>query len=239
MKTMLITGATSGIGRALVNVASANDWNVIACGRNEAALQQLRMIKQVKGICFDVTQKDAVNQSLSSIDAPDVVVLNAGVCEYVDVEAFDSDMFERVFAVNFFGVVHCIEALLPKLRRGSQIVIVDSLARLLPFTKSQAYGASKAATHYLTKTLAVDLKARGIIVQSVSPGFIETPMTDQNDFDMPMKMHVDDAAKALFHGIRLKERSIYFPYGFAFILRALSKLPNAVKVWLGGTLNKQ
>lgn len=85
------------------------------------------------------------------------------------------------------------------------------MARLLPFTRSQAYGASKAALHYFTKSLEVDLHDRGIKVQAVSPGFVETPLTDKNDFDMPMKITATEAAESMLKGIETDKQTVFFP----------------------------
>jgi NAD(P)-dependent dehydrogenase (short-subunit alcohol dehydrogenase family) len=231
MKRILITGATSGIGEALVKLASSSGYEVIACGRSAEKLAPLMALPHVTTAQFDVSDKQQTQLKLSQIDA-DIYVLNAGVCEYVQMDDFEPEMFRRVFEVNFFGVVNCINALLPKLVAGNQLLIVDSMARLLPFTQSQAYGASKAALHYLTKTMEVDLAQRGVIVQSASPGFVETPLTDQNDFDMPMQITAKDAAESILKGIQHQSSSLYFPKIFGFILRFLSHLPNSMKVAL-------
>lgn len=231
MKRILITGATSGIGEALVKHAAQSGYDVIACGRNADKLKTFEGVRAVTTLQFDVTDRQQTKLKLEAISA-DIYVLNAGVCEYVDLDSFDPDMFKRVFEANFFGVVHCIDALLPKLSTGSQLVLVDSMARFLPFTQSQAYGASKAALHYLTKTMEVDLADKGVVVQSISPGFVETPLTDKNDFDMPMKISVHEAAKSLLKGIERQSASVYFPTMFGLLLRFLSRLPSSLKVAL-------
>ena len=102
---------------------------------------------------------------------------------------------------------------------------MDSMARLLPFTRSQAYGASKAALHYFTKSLEVDLHDRGIKVQAVSPGFVETPLTDKNDFDMPMKITATEAAESMLKGIETDKQTVFFPRMFGLILRFMHILP--------------
>lgn len=223
-KKILITGATSGIGEALTRLADKRHYSVIACGRNADKLTELKQLENVETLQFDVTDELASRRALASIQC-DIAVLNAGTCEYVDVDAIEPAMFHRVFEPNFFGVVNCVAALRHSLMAGDQLVIIDSLARLLPFTKSQAYGASKAALHYFTKTLEVDLSKDGIIVQSVSPGFVETPLTDKNDFDMPMKISVEEAAEDLLDGIESKTRNVYFPTRFSLLLRLLNALP--------------
>lgn len=231
MSRMLVTGATSGIGLALAKLAATRGYEVIACGRNADVLAELATLKNVQTLQFDVADEEQTSAALGQLSV-DVAVLNAGVCEYVDVNHIEPDMFKRVFSANFFGVVNSVAALLPNLNRGNQLVLVDSLARLLPFTRSQAYGASKAALHYFSKSLEVDLADRGILVQSVSPGFVKTPLTDKNDFDMPMRIDVEDAVEAMLDGIEKRSKSIYFPAVFSAILRAMSHLPNRLKVRL-------
>ena len=222
--TILITGATSGIGEALAYLAADDGHNVIACGRNAKKLEKLASHSRISTLQFDVTDEEKTLEILSDVHC-DIAVLNAGTCEYVDIDDIEPAMFKRVFEPNFFGVVNAVAALIPQLKPGNQLVIVDSLARLLPFTRSQAYGASKAALYYFTKTLEVDLTNKGVIVQSVSPGFVETPLTDKNDFEMPMKISVDEAAQAMLKGILSKHKEIYFPSTFAWILRTFGTLP--------------
>lgn len=238
---ILITGATSGIGRQLALDYVKAGHQVFACGRSEEKLCQLKAdaesSQSAEGVLvpvqFDVTERSAVMQALSAQPAFELVILNAGVCEYIDRPSdFQGDLFERVFAANYFGVVYCIEAVLPRLQKGSRIVIVDSMARLLPFTRAEAYASSKAAVHYLGNSLKVDLAPEGIAVTTVSPGFVETPMTDANDFDMPMKISVTEASKAIQKGLRKGRAQIYFPRVFGLILRVLNKLPLAAQVAL-------
>lgn len=236
MKQILITGATSGIGKELAILAAHKGYEVIACGRNKQVLEELACINNITTIAFDVTDKTQTELALQEY-SPDIAVLNAGVCEYVDANAIEPEMFERVFAANFFGVVNSVAALIPNLRKGSQIAMVDSLARLLPFPRSQAYGASKAALHYFSKSLEVDLRKKSIFVQSVSPGFVETPLTDKNDFNMPMCIPVEQAAESILKGIENQSHSIYFPFTFSLILRLLSRLPSRLQVVISQRLH--
>ena len=232
MKTILITGASSGIGRAIAIAAARDGWHVIACGRNQKRLDALRdEASNIDILAFDLTDGEACRNALSDL-IPDVTILNAGNCEYVDVNDWDTQMFHRVFEANFFSAINCLEHLLPNLEKGSQIIFVDSLARLLPFTRSQAYGASKAPLHYLAKSLEVDLKDKGIIVQTASPGFVRTPLTDKNEFDMPMLIEPEEAARAILESALSHQSSSYFPMIFAGFLRFLGALPSAVQVAL-------
>ncbi len=237
MKEILITGASSGIGYASAIKAAKEGWKVIACGRNQQRLDELAsQHENIRTLAFDITDERACNVVLGQL-SPDVVLLNAGTCEYVDVDDWQSAMFKRVFDANFFSVIYCIGALLPNLKPNSQIVFVDSLARLLPFTRSQAYGASKAALFYLAKTMEVDLKAKGLVVKTISPGFVKTPLTDKNTFDMPMSISAEEAAVSIIKIINGKHRTGYFPTVFALIIRTLSSLlPMSLQVKLCNAL---
>lgn len=239
---VLITGASSGIGKQLALDYARDGHRVYACGRNEAKLAELANTADgglIQPVIFDVMDREATGKALSALTDIDCAILNAGVCEYVNSpEEFDGALFERVFAANFFGVVYCIEALLKNMQKGSRLVIVDSMARLLPFTRAEAYGASKAAVHYLGNTLKVDLQARGIQVSTVSPGFVETPMTDANDFDMPMRISVTDASKAMRAGIQKGQSQIWFPRVFGWILRGLHKLPSFLQLIIARGMKK-
>jgi short-subunit dehydrogenase len=231
---VLITGASSGIGRQLALDYAADGSMVVVCGRNNEALSELQKQypEQISCAAFDITNKESAKASLKEVENIDVAILCAGVCEYLNVAEFDADMFERVFKVNVFGTMNCVEALLPQLNDSAHLVIVDSLARLLPFTKAQAYGGSKAAMHYIARSLEVDLKPKGIKVQTVSPGFVKTPMTDANDFEMPMRVDVEFASQAIIKGIKKGKRDIAFPWLFSSLLTFMSILPESIQVKL-------
>lgn len=228
MPTILITGATSGIGEALANLCAEAGHSVIACGRNEQKLAELALTENITTCRFDVTDEKASADALANIEC-DIAVLNAGTCEYVDVNCVEPDMFKRVFDANVFGVVNVVSALIPVLKPGNKIVFVDSLARLLPFPKSQAYGASKAALHYIAKSFEVDLAHTGIAVQTLTPGFVKTPLTDKNDFPMPMVISAQAAAEYMLKGLLSSRSNVYFPRRFSFIVRLLNLLPERLQ----------
>ncbi|MCW8093022.1 SDR family NAD(P)-dependent oxidoreductase [Alteromonas sp. ASW11-130] len=230
-KRMLITGATSGIGLELAKQAVDHGWKVTACGRNPQKLNELKKSLMVETILFDVTNGSETAHSLLNVEW-DIAVLNAGTCEYVDIEKFEPAMFKRVFDTNFFGVINCVAALLRSSGAGKSFVIVDSMARMFPFTRAEAYGSSKAALHYFAQSLKVDLATKGVNVQTVSPGFVETPLTDENDFDMPMLIGVEEAAQDLLKGIEQGKDNITFPTRFSLIMKTLNLLPSFLQVYL-------
>lgn len=228
MATILITGATSGLGESLAKEASAHGHQVIACGRNEEKLAELASLANITTIQFDATNEKQTKEALANVKC-DIAVLNAGTCEYVDIRHVEPDMFKRVFDVNVFGTINVAAALLPNLEKGNKLVFVDSMARLLPFTRSQAYGASKAALNYACKSFEVDLQGKGIAVQSMSPGFVKTPLTDKNDFPMPMAITSKQAAQYMLKGILSNKSSVYFPRRFGALIRFLHFLPEGVQ----------
>ncbi|MBO1255271.1 SDR family NAD(P)-dependent oxidoreductase [Alteromonas sp. 5E99-2] len=227
-KTLLVTGATSGIGKALALHAAYCGYKVIACGRNKESLLELANNTLISTLEFDVTNEKQTHRVLADLHF-DIAVLNAGTCEYVKIDNFEPSVIKRVFDTNFFGVVNTFSALRDKLSAGKQIVIIDSLARLLPFSRCEAYGASKAAVYYFGKSLEVDLAQHGVIVQTISPGFVETPLTDKNDFEMPMKISSRLAATTILNAIESKDSTTYFPRRFSFLLRFFSLLPARIQ----------
>lgn len=238
---ILITGATSGIGKQVALNYLAQGHRVFVCGRNQEALAKIEADypQTATTVAVDVSELDSVNEAFAPLPDLDIVILNAGVCEYLDINKFEAKLFERVFKVNVMGTMNCVEALLPKLGSGSRLVIVGSTARLLPFTRAQAYGGSKAALQYIARSLEVDLAPRGVRVITVSPGFVETPMTDANDFDMPMQVSVEFAADAIINGIRKEKTDVAFPTLFSWFLKLLSRLPQAWQVAISKRLKSK
>ncbi|CAH9065252.1 hypothetical protein PSECIP111951_03588 [Pseudoalteromonas holothuriae] len=226
MKNILITGATSGIGRGLAEYY-AKAHTVYACGRNEDALNELATFNNINPVKLDVTDIGSISAACEHIEKLDILVLNAGNCEYIDdAKHFDSALFKRVIDVNLLALAYCLEVLLPKVSSGGQLVIVSSSAAFLPLPRAQAYGTSKAAATYLAKSLAIDLA--DIDVSVVHPGFVKTPLTDKNDFPMPLAVTVEQATIAISQGIAKRNKDIHFPKRFTFILKFIQLLPFGV-----------
>jgi NAD(P)-dependent dehydrogenase (short-subunit alcohol dehydrogenase family) len=225
--SLLITGATSGIGRQLALDYANAGWKVIACGRNEAVLAELEdASKNISTLRFDVTQYEETLQTLTELPfVPETWIFNAGDCEYMDDGVVDAKLMARVMSVNVVGVANCIEACQPRFERGHRVVIVGSIASEVALPRAEAYGASKAAVSYFARTLAVDLKKKGIKVVTVFPGFVDTPLTDKNTFDMPMIVSVNQASAAIRKQLDANKSHIYFPARFTDILRFISLFP--------------
>ncbi len=194
MMTVLITGASSGIGAGLAKSFAADGHLVIACGRDAsrlAALQQLSPNISVR--LFDMTDRDACRQALTGCFCRPDHSLRAGTCEYLDHGQVDAALVERVMATNFLGPVNCLAALQTQLEAGDRVVLVSSMAHWLPFPRAEAYGASKAALIWFANSLRLDWEPKGVAVTVVSPGFVDTPLTRKNDFAMPGRVSVDRA----------------------------------------------
>jgi NAD(P)-dependent dehydrogenase (short-subunit alcohol dehydrogenase family) len=244
MKRIWLTGASSGIGAALAQPLLAAGHRVAVSARNVEALQRLRQQypQQVLLLAGDLTDRQRVQAMGERISEAwnglDQVILNAGSCEYVDASAFDAALVERVMRTNYFSVAYCLEAALPLLRLASRphLVVVGSSVTYLPLPRAGAYGASKAALRYLVESLRIDLAGQGIDVTLVSPGFVDTPLTQRNDFPMPMRWPVERAAARILLRLPKRPLEIRFPVPFTTVLRLLSLLPQRLQLALGRRL---
>jgi short-subunit dehydrogenase len=224
---ILVTGATSGIGQALVEQYSTEEHTIYACGRNSEKLEQLKTSNpNVVPLQFDVNSDEERTHALNEVNEIDLVILNAGDCEYIDdVLKFDATMFERIVQTNLISIAYLLEILLPKISKGGQLVLVGSSVTLCPFPRAEAYGASKAGLSYLANSLRLDLLPHNISVCLVEPGFVATPLTDKNDFDMPFKVSSQSAAQTIKAGIKKGKERIRFPNKLMLSLKLLAMLP--------------
>ncbi|MDN3616155.1 MAG: SDR family NAD(P)-dependent oxidoreductase [Vibrio gallaecicus] len=229
---IMITGATSGIGHSLALSYVNQGHDVIACGRSQpkldALMEQLPSHATITPLCFDLT--DYHNYpSLENQEPIDLLILNAGDCEYIDDPLnFDAQMFERIINVNLISIGYALQAWLKHLKPGGRLVLVSSSASLLPLPRAEAYGASKAGLSYLGKTLSVTLTQHNINVTLVHPGFVETPLTDRNTFTMPMLISSEQATHRIIKGIEQGKADISFPRKFIFIMKCLRFLPTSL-----------
>ena len=229
MKTVLITGASSGIGAGLAKSFAADGFQVIACGRDASRLDALQLHSpNITVRRFDMTDREACRLALKDCHA-ELAILCAGTCEYLDRGVVDAARVERVMNTNFLGPVNCIAALQPQLAAGHRVVLVSSMAHWLHFPRAEAYGASKAALTWFADTLRLDWEPKGIGVTVVSPGFVDTPLTQKNDFAMPGRVTVDEAVNAIRAGLAKNKNHIAFPSGFGLMLRLLSRLPTLIQ----------
>ncbi|WP_248746759.1 MULTISPECIES: SDR family NAD(P)-dependent oxidoreductase [unclassified Pseudomonas] len=236
-----LTGASSGIGAAIAEVLLKAGVHLAVSARSLEPLQALdkRYPDQVLLVPGDLTDSQQVREIGERITqawgALDTVILNAGTCEYVDAQAFDASIIERVVRTNLLASSYCIEAALPLLRAGIQphLVGIASSVTFLPLPRAEAYGASKAGMRYLFESLRIDLAHEGITVTVVSPGFVDTPLTQKNDFPMPLSWSAEKAAEHICEKLRQRPLEIAFPALFMAALWPLSRLPRRLQLAIG------
>lgn len=242
--TILITGASSGIGRETALHYARNGWTVYAVARSADKLAELsaEAPQRIVPVSLDLTDSAALSSWFTSLPAElrfDVVLLNAGNCEYVEATNLDISAFERTFELNVLAVVRAVKEALPRLSAGGTLAIVSSMAHFFPFTRAEAYGASKAAISYFADSLRVDLHDTGIKVCLIEPGFIDTPLTQKNDFAMPFLMPVAQAAERIYSGIAVGKPRLRFPRRLSLMLKLLSALPYGLRIKLANRMKQQ
>lgn len=238
-KIIWVTGASSGIGRSLAVKLAEMENTVYASSRNSEPLEELA--KQTPGIIalpVDISDRESVLKAVGEIKEKhgslDIAVLNAGICEYVDTDNFDSKLVERVMQVNFNGAVYCLEAVLPLFRKSEKpyLVGVSSTVAYVELPRAEAYGASKAALKYFLDSLRIDLRKEKIDVSVVCPGFVKTPLTDKNDFPMPMRITVEQSTDYIISGMNRRKQEIHYPKLFSYSLKILGILPKWIRNYI-------
>lgn len=242
-KRVWVTGASSGIGEALIAPLAARGARVAISARRAGTLDALAAAWRARGadvvaVPIDVTSRESVAHAVTAVEAAlggiDVAILNAGSHVSGDGHRFDGQQYADNMTLNFLGTVWCIDAVLPAmLRRGSGYIAgVASVAGFRGVPAAGAYGASKAALIHMLEAVRFDLEPRGIHVSVVNPGFVKTPLTDRNHFPMPFLMPVERAAEALVRGLEQERTEILFPKRFAWLMKTLRILPGPLYRWI-------
>ena len=235
---IVITGATSGIGKQLAKDYVNAGHIVYAVGRDKSELAKLDTLGAVP-IELDLMDRDAVKTAFAKLERVDLAICCAGMCTYMDMPDFNSDTFMQVMSVNLGTLAHAIDGLLPKLIESKgRLVGLGSASAFVPFARAEAYGTSKSAIHYLLKTLQISLKPHGVVVSLVIPGFVDTPMTEQNDFPMPFLQTPKQASQAIRAGIADGDEIIEFPKRLTVPLKTLGALPDLVWQKVGEKLSR-
>lgn len=244
MRRVWLTGASSGIGAALARRLLADGHQLAVTARRSPALVQLaeEFPGQVLTVPGDIGEPAAVTAMGERIaqhwGALDLLLLNAGTCEYLEPGEFRADLVEQVVRTNLLGSSLCLQAALPLLRRGerAQVAVMCSAVTALALPRAGAYGASKAALRYLFESLRIDLAAERIAVTLISPGFVDTPLTRRNDFPMPQRWPVARAADYIAERLPAQPLEIAFPFAFTLAIRTLGHLPASWRLALGRRL---
>ena len=233
-----ITGASSGIGAALARELADRGASVAISARSTEKLRAVaggRM--HVEPV--DVTDRAATVAAAANVRAAlgglDLAVLNAGTWSRFHVDHWDSQAFADHLQTNLMGTVHALEGVVPTmLEQGhGRIVGTASVAGYRGLPGAEAYGSTKAALLHLFEALRGSLGPRGIVVQTVSPGFVRTPMTDRNTFPMPFLISPEAAARAIADGIAKDKAEIVFPLPMMLVMKVARLVP--VRAWTAAT----
>ncbi|MEM7171239.1 MAG: SDR family NAD(P)-dependent oxidoreductase [Pseudomonadota bacterium] len=233
-RSLLITGASSGIGEALARAYAAPGIHLALAGRNSARLSRVAQACKDLGAevatgALDVTQRADLAAWIKEIDADhplDLVVANAGISAGTGGGGEDQEQSRAIFAVNMTGVANtlfpAVELMAP--RKRGQLAIMSSLASFRGFPGAPAYCASKAAVRVWGESLRGSLHKDGLEVSVICPGYVKSRMTDANDFPMPFLMEADKAAGIIKRGLAKNKGRIVFPlrlYAMVWLLAAL------------------
>ena len=240
IKKIWITGASSGIGRALAIKFSNEGWQVAASARRENLLNDLNKNNpNIHAFVLDVKDEKSVRNVFQNIlqkfETLDICVFATGIHDPEAEKKLSSEKIREIMETNFFGTLNCIMAVNSFFRekKDGHIAIVSSVAGYRGLPAASGYCASKAALTSLAESLYFDFKRKNIKVSLISPGFIKTPMTDRNTFPMPMIKSPEYAAEKIFIGLTKKSSfEIHFPKSFTILLKLLKIMPNWLFFWL-------
>ncbi len=232
-----ITGASSGIGYALTSKLLAQGNKIIATARHTSKLNDLQsqFPEHLFSYTLDVSNESAVKEFCNKIKIEhsyiDTMILNAGICEYVEWPELDLNALHNNMNTNFWGVVNCI-CYGKQLFTGATrpyIVAVSSAAHIVGLPRAEGYGASKAALHYFLQTLQAELYGSKIMLSIVTPGFVQTELTAKNDFPMPLLLSVEKATNIILRGMQQRKSEIKFPWLLITILQILAIMPDRLR----------
>ena len=246
MKNIWITGASSGIGKALALKFANEGWQVAASARRENLLNEISELNEnISSFPLDVTNKDDCKETFELIKNKyqniDICFFSTGTWDPKKEKEIDVDQMKKVMEVNFFGTLNCIKAVEKYFREknSGHISIVSSIAGYRGLPNSTGYGASKAALNNFAESLYFDFGRYNVRVSLVSPGFIKTPMTDKNEFKMPFLKTAEFAADKIYKGlINGSSFEIHFPKELTLILKFLKILPDRLYFKIIKTLTK-
>jgi NAD(P)-dependent dehydrogenase (short-subunit alcohol dehydrogenase family) len=232
-KRVWLVGASSGIGAALAQaLLAAGAWVTVSARRHEALLELAQPHPHAHVVAFDAGDAqawpEAFERTLAAMGHIDLVVFGAARYDPTHSWELDLEQVQKSFDLNVVGVYRGVSLLVPYfIKRGEGgLAVIASISAYTGLPKAVIYGATKAALNNMAQTLYFELEPKGISVYLINPGFVETPMTAVNDFEMPGLMKPVEAAKAIVAGFERGDFEIRFPRGFAGALRWISFLPD-------------
>lgn len=205
-RTVLITGATSGIGEATARLLSSSGYRVILCGRREDRLAKLKdefsAVTEVVTLSFDVRDRKAVDDALESLPATwkkiDVLINNAGNAHGLDpVQSGDIDDWDAMIDINVKGLLYVSRKIIPWMTemKGGHVINIGSIAGKEVYPNGNVYCASKFAVDAFTRGIRMDLNAFGIKVTGIHPGLVET------EFSLVRFKGNEQKASSVYHGL--------------------------------------
>ena len=233
-KKIWITGASSGIGKALAIKFANNGWKVAISARRENLLQDLsKNNSNIFPFTLDVKDekltKSVFQNIIEKFKTLDICVFCNGIHDPEAEKKLSSEKIREIMETNFFGTLNCIMAANAFFRenKSGHISIVASVAGYRGLPAASGYCASKSALISLAESLYFDFKRHNVRVSVINPGFIKTPMTDKNKFPMPMIKSSEFAAEKIFIGLTKKNAfEIHFPLIFTMLMKLLKIMPN-------------
>jgi short-subunit dehydrogenase len=234
-RVVWVTGASTGIGADICKQLAGDGVVVAASARNADALAALGA--NIKAYPLDVTDADKVAATFAQIEKDlgpiDLIIAGAGTYSAVTAAEIKPELFKRMLDVNYLGVIHVLAAALPAFRgrRSGHISWIASVAGYRGLPKASAYGPTKAALINLAESLKPELDGDGVKVSVINPGFVRTPMTAQNDFEMPFLMEPAEAARATIAGLAKGKFEVAYPTPFVVILKTARIMPYRLFFW--------
>ncbi len=233
----LITGASSGLGRALALWFAKRGTTVYAAARRADQLESLKALAPDKIIPFvlDVADADAAHDAVKQLDETcgglDLVVANAGVGDEMKAEQIEWKRVRKVLDVNVLGATATLVGALPGMvkRKKGHVVGISSLAAFLALPRFGAYNASKTYLTAWLENLRLDVEQHGVNVTAIHPGFVKSEMTEKNRFSMPFLLETDDAAALMGRAIEGKRSFFSYPWPTAFVVWLATSLPRPLQ----------
>ena len=233
-KNIWITGASSGIGKSLAIKFAKEGWQVAASARRENLLQELnKKNSNIHSFPLDIKDetktKKIFQEIIEKFKSVDICVFCTGIHDPESEKKLSSEKIREIMETNFFGTVNSIMAVNEYFRekKSGNISIVSSVAGYRGLPAASGYCASKAALTSLAESIYFDFKRFNVRISLVSPGFIETPMTNKNKFPMPFIKSPEFAAEKMFIGLTKKNVfEIHFPVTFTILMKLLRIMPN-------------